>query len=318
MSKISEAAHLTTSLQLPGLRLRRYANRIFRPSPIQQTPSSSTSSHLQVRVVCTADTHNSKPNLPPGDILVHAGDLTENGSFDEIQRQLDWLAAQPHQHKIVIAGNHDVLLDESFLVTHPERRYGDLRTLNDLNWHDLIYLEESSIQVDVEQSEHPITASPRTIKIYGSPYTIQYGLSAFQRPPDEDKWTKTIEKGTDIVVCHGPPNQHLDRQGVHNAGDPYLAHEIARIQPRLVIFGHIHVAYGREDLLLDKSVLIHDDILRHWAGWIGLAELAVRVSWCKLQWAVLGRERMMKRGRVTTLVNAAYGGLRNEPVVVDI
>lgn len=64
-----------------------------------------------ISVVCVSDTHNSQPVLPDGDILIHAGDMTQSGSFKELQVTLDWLNAQPHPHKIVIAGNHDKLLD---------------------------------------------------------------------------------------------------------------------------------------------------------------------------------------------------------------
>ena len=66
-----------------------------------------------IRIVCISDTHNATPELPLGDILIHAGDLTAHGTFDEVQAQLRWLASQPHPHKIVVAGNHDIVLDEA-------------------------------------------------------------------------------------------------------------------------------------------------------------------------------------------------------------
>lgn len=56
-------------------------------------PDISTS----IRVACVSDTHNSQPELPDGDILLHAGDLWQYGTFDEIQKQLDWLNAQSHK-----------------------------------------------------------------------------------------------------------------------------------------------------------------------------------------------------------------------------
>lgn len=42
-----------------------------------------------VRTVCISDTHNIQPELPDGDVLLHAGDLTNRGTFDELQAQLD-------------------------------------------------------------------------------------------------------------------------------------------------------------------------------------------------------------------------------------
>ncbi|EGX96671.1 phosphoesterase [Cordyceps militaris CM01] len=51
------------------------------------------------------------PNVPDGDLLLHAGNLTVGGSFAKLQAQLDWLNTLPHRQKVVIAGNHDVLLE---------------------------------------------------------------------------------------------------------------------------------------------------------------------------------------------------------------
>ena len=59
-----------------------------------------------VRIVCTSDTHNDDPrmHLPLGDILIHAGDLTDRGTFLELRRAFDWVTATPHPVKIIIAG----------------------------------------------------------------------------------------------------------------------------------------------------------------------------------------------------------------------
>ena len=98
-----------------------------------KTPTSDKSV-TPMSVVCISDTHNSRPSLPDGDVILHAGDLSQYGTFNEVQDQLDWLNTQPHQHKIVIAGNHDLILDEAFVKNHPDRElnkpgksYQDLR-----------------------------------------------------------------------------------------------------------------------------------------------------------------------------------------------
>lgn len=67
---------------------------ITRPSQVPEPLLSP------VTVVCISDTHNSQAEIPDGDILVHAGDLTQSGSFEELQQTLNWLQRQPHQHKI--------------------------------------------------------------------------------------------------------------------------------------------------------------------------------------------------------------------------
>lgn len=94
------------------------------PIPIQDNAHALP----PIRIICISDTHNATSPLPPGNILVHAGDLTAQGSFGEIQAQLRWLASQPYTHKIVIAGNHDILLDEAsdmrFLTRGGRQRRG--------------------------------------------------------------------------------------------------------------------------------------------------------------------------------------------------
>jgi predicted phosphohydrolase len=49
-------------------------------------------------------------NLPPGDILIHAFDLLPDENQVEALVDLnDWLGTLPYKHRVVIAGNHDLL-----------------------------------------------------------------------------------------------------------------------------------------------------------------------------------------------------------------
>lgn len=97
-----------------------------------------------VSVVCVSDTHNSQPEIPPGDILIHAGDLTQSGSFEELQAALDWLRSQPHPHKLVIAGNHDLLLDASLDSTATGKGAIAAAQREQLDWGDITYLENTT------------------------------------------------------------------------------------------------------------------------------------------------------------------------------
>ncbi|KAK0744884.1 Metallo-dependent phosphatase-like protein [Apiosordaria backusii] len=319
-------------------RLKRYlATRLLsiHSSPSSPSPPATTQSvnANPVRVVCVSDTHNHRPVLPPGDILIHAGDLTENGSFDEVQAGLGWLSSQPHPHKILIAGNHDVLLDEAFLAKYPERRYGETtRTKADLNWGRVTYLEDSTITISVinrvttDGPEVSTEAGGRKLTIYGSPYTPVYTPSAFQYSPAPEFWSNsqlgTLPPENDlIIVTHGPPKFYLDRRDFHRAGCPYLLQEIIRLRPRLHVFGHIHAAYGKEDVVLNKVRETHDDIMIGWGGWGALAWMGVLVGWTKLKRAFgFGADDAR---RVTTFVNASgVGGrgneLTNEAIVVEL
>ncbi len=61
------------------------------------------------RFVCISDTHSDHEfDLPPGDILLHSGDFTRNGTEQEIQAFLDWLKTlTQYRLKIIIVGNHE-------------------------------------------------------------------------------------------------------------------------------------------------------------------------------------------------------------------
>src|SRR4051794_35393280 len=134
-----------TRIKLKGHRKRWFANTLRGFQPEVATISQPVN---PIRVVCISDTHNKRPILPLGDLLIHAGDLTENGSFDEVQAELNWLSSQPHRYKVLIAGNHDVLFDESFLAKYPERRYGQTKKKEDLNWGSVLYLQDSCVTLE--------------------------------------------------------------------------------------------------------------------------------------------------------------------------
>lgn len=180
---MSSAAQPLTSINIPAHRKRRVADSLIKAhqanaSSLLPTTTPNTS---PVRIVCISDTHNRQPMLPLGDILIHAGDLTENGSFEEVQNGLTWLSSQPHRYKKFVAGNHDVFLDEAFLAKYPERRYGESRTKQDLDWGSVIYLQDSAITLSIPASEQG--KERRSLTVFGSLWTPQYGISAFQYHP---------------------------------------------------------------------------------------------------------------------------------------
>ena len=63
----------------------------------------------RTRIVCVSDTHNTSPQdgafrLPQGDVLIHAGDLTKQGTFAELQKTVAWIEKADFEAKIVVAG----------------------------------------------------------------------------------------------------------------------------------------------------------------------------------------------------------------------
>lgn len=68
--------------------------------------STSGEPYDKVRIVCISDTHNDDctASLPDGDILIHAGDMTDDGTIEELTAAYKWISALPHKTKIIIAG----------------------------------------------------------------------------------------------------------------------------------------------------------------------------------------------------------------------
>ena len=185
----------------------------------------------RVRLVCISDTHGMHERisgkLPEGDILIHAGDLLGHGTVEELVDVNDWLAQQPHPHKIVIAGNHDAAFQ-----TTPE----DARTA----LTSATYLEDSGIDI-------------LGLTFWGSPWTPRFMNWYFMLQPGEEAqcWDK-IPDDVDVLITHGPPKRILDevpdpfeRYRITHVGCPVLLDAITRkVQPALNVFGHIHEAYG--------------------------------------------------------------------------
>ncbi|KAL2208947.1 Metallo-dependent phosphatase [Sarocladium strictum] len=197
-----------------------------------------------VKVVCISDTHDQTVPIPTGDILIHAGDLTNAGTVDDIQKQINWLAQQPHAVKIVIAGNHDSWFDPK------SRQPEDVKSGRAVDLKDLIYLEGETTVQEVKG---------RKISIFGAPDIPKLGPSdfAFQYTDATQPWYSRVHPSTDILVTHTPPKSHLDL----SLGCPHLLREVWRIKPRLHVFGHVHWGAGTEAVHFDDCQAAYERIL---------------------------------------------------------
>lgn len=279
-----------------------------------------------ITLVCIADTHNAKPELPHGDILLHAGDLSQYGTFDEVQAQLHWLNSHPHQHKIIVAGNHDLLLDSAFVQSHPDRELdrhlGKQRA--DLDWGGVHYLQNGSVSVEVRAG----TSTSRLVHVFGSPWTPRMGSWAFQYGPDSGfAWKGAIPHDADVVLVHGPPAEHLDDGG---KGCPDLLTELWRVRPRIAICGHIHAGRGHELLVFDRVQQYYEDVALGRSNWmLSLLLLGLCTAWRALmhmkraaEGTLSGTGNKDKDGQSahTWLINASiaggYGIQKRDPYVV--
>jgi Icc-related predicted phosphoesterase len=176
-----------------------------------------------IRIVATSDTHakHRALDVPAGEILVHAGDLTSMGSLEDVVEFNDWLGSLPHPHKIVIAGNHDFCFERDREASEP------LLT-------NCIYLHDSA-------------ATVLGIRFWGSPWQPWFFNWAFNLERGDEirrKWD-LIPDNTDVLITHGPPFGHGDRtRSGELVGCQDLLEVVERIRPRLHVYGHIHEGYG--------------------------------------------------------------------------
>lgn len=182
---------------------------------------------LGVRVVMISDTHNDHRSLdiPPGDILIHAGDWTCYGAKDHTDDFNEWLGTLPHEYKIVINGNHE--------SNAPWKR--ETKSL----LSNAIFLVEESLTLQIREKE---------IKIYGSNFYWP------MREQTHNPYYDMIPDDTDILVVHGPPKGYGDG----GRGCPSLRQKCLQLtyggsddvigKLRLVVCGHIHFGYGVETI----------------------------------------------------------------------
>ncbi|KAI0452295.1 Metallo-dependent phosphatase-like protein [Xylaria acuta] len=215
----------------------------------------------RTRFVCVSDTHNCTVKLPKGDVLIHCGDLTNQGSFSELSKQVKWLEQADFECKIVVAGNHDLTLDTDFYDAYGSYRHNNVPQVPE-DCQALLTKSKTLTYLLHENRNFRLTSlsGPRTtFSVFGSPYSPAWGGSwAFQYPrADEDDMAakslwEEIPLDTDILITHGPAHTHCDESRMREAaGCEILRQEFWRVRPRLALCGHIHEARGAERVRWD-------------------------------------------------------------------
>ena len=194
-----------------------------------------------MRIVALADTHNHRPEVPDGDVLVHAGDISfmmhGDPAFKHILRFREWLHELPHKRKVFIAGNHDFGFQ-----THPKESRYIMREFD--------YLEDSGVEID-------------GVKFWGSPWQPWFFDWAFNLERDgeelEAKWA-AIPEDTDVLLTHGPPYGYGDEtMGREHVGCRLLTKRLKQVWPTYHICGHIHPGYGMYRMHECVPIMLGDD-----------------------------------------------------------
>ncbi len=179
-----------------------------------------------MRVVCLSDTHNQLAGIkiPDGDVLVHAGDFSGTGNYEDHYKFAKNFGSYSHKYKIVVPGNHD--------------RYTETQTqiVKDL-------FKDNGITLLIDES---IEFEGR--KFYGSPWTPTFGRWSWMKDRGRSigKMWDNIPVDLDMLITHGPPHGILDwsiYDKVH-CGCEELIKAIYDKKPRFHVFGHIHNSGG--------------------------------------------------------------------------
>jgi len=187
-----------------------------------------------MKLVCISDTHNKHkymPEIPDGDVLIFAGDMSMTGKKNDIKVFNDFLGTLPHKHKLVIAGNHD-------WYCYKKESSTDGYYYNKENAQNLLtnctYLQDDSVTIN-------------GIKFYGSPWQPEFCNWAFnveRGSKIKEKWD-LIPIDTDVLITHGPPHNILDEVPRGElVGCEDLLDKVCAVRPKVHVFGHIHCAYG--------------------------------------------------------------------------
>ena len=281
-----------------------------------QSDNPDTSKTQKIRIVCISDTHNTAPGegytLPKGDILIHAGDLTNNGQPSELNKALEWIREEKYDVKVVVAGNHDLALDEQY-GNQGDEAVALRRALREDS--EIIYLEHGSAKVNVQGAE---------ISIFGSPFSIAAGEKqwAFQYPASQaEKLWSAIPSDTAILVTHTPPIGHLDAsEHWIRGGCPALLGALLRTRPLLHLCGHCHEGRGGRVIRWQDEAVGEHGV----SDWRDPGAGNKKQSLFDLTKSRLGYA--LRAGEETAAVNASimaksYGrGAKafNKPVVVDV
>ena len=212
-----------------------------------------------VRLVLISDTHmmHRKLDMPPGDILIHAGDFSNRGKEEEIREFDTWLEGLEYKHKVVVPGNHDTGTDKEALMKDRKQREEEGETLEEAVMTNALVLCNRMVEVE-------------GLRVFGFPFTLdKWGLSWWAHGvKGEVEMEKMLGEfhdksdgiDIDILVTHSPPYGVGD---TNSLGQPCGSQALRTVLqgkksqlPSLWVFGHIHECGGRAYRVCGKKTVM--------------------------------------------------------------
>jgi len=193
----------------------------------------------KIRISFISDTHSKHEeiinDLPGGDLLIHAGDISSVGYIQEIEEFCEWFnSLTQYKTKVFIAGNHDWGF---------QRRPVEVQRILS-KYPGITYLQDDLLMLDEENTAE-------IVRIWGSPWQPEFHNWAFNLPRNGEELQKkcnSILPGTDILITHGPAQGYLDTSGppwnLPLLGCELLIKRVEELKPKIHVCGHIHGGYG--------------------------------------------------------------------------
>jgi Icc-related predicted phosphoesterase len=186
-----------------------------------------------MKITLISDTHNKHKfvtnDLPGGDLLIHAGDISSMGYEHEIREFCKWFNnIDNYTHKVFIAGNHDWGFQNNVEIVKEILNF----------YENITYLQDNSTLFGEDM-----------VSVYGSPWQPEFYNWAFNLPRQgvelKEKWDN-IPNNTDILITHGPAYGYVDKVigRTENLGCELLTEKIKELKPKIHVCGHIHTGYG--------------------------------------------------------------------------
>ncbi|KAL8646493.1 MAG: hypothetical protein Q9226_006832 [Calogaya cf. arnoldii] len=302
--------------------------------------TSESTKTVKTRFCIISDTHTAelwpsddkshayRDPLPSADVLLHAGDITIAGYIHEYESMVDMISKADAELKIVIAGNHDVTLDEPYYEKTGKRKFHrnigeDIEVVREL-WTGekakkagIVYLEEGVKTFTLSNGAQ--------FTVYASPYQPEFCNFAFPYRRDEDRFNQHAQNPIpdhpeiDILLTHGPPAGILDQTSRgEQVGCEHLLRAVRRCRPRLHCFGHIHEGWGAqrnnwvegrsESLPVDRQQVLHNR-----CAYVDISQSGK---------SDLPEDKPLTFGEETLFVNAAIMDVNYKPVnapwIVDL
>lgn len=183
-----------------------------------------------MKIICISDLHENLIDLPSGDVLAIAGDITLRARYDFggqarfINEAFNpWVERMvvrgQFKHVVWIAGNHDFVLETDLSAVRANCAH---------------YLMDDGCEID-------------GVKFWGTPWSAPFCDWGFNASDERrEGYFSQIPKGIDLLISHAPPK--VGKLGLcmggHDAGDSVLKRHIERSRPKYCICGHIHEGAG--------------------------------------------------------------------------